>query len=73
MHMSDKGSCSRIANTVALPAEFGASFPFVTTVPAVVRLRERHCVRPAKVVEVPVGDDTDRLFDEDIRNGWLSQ
>ena len=71
MLMPDEGSYFRIANTVALPAGFGESFPFVTTVPVMVRLREHHCIRPARAVEVPVGDDADRLFDEGVRNGWL--
>lgn len=71
MLMPDEGSYFRIANTVTLPAGFGESFPFVTTVPVMVRLREHHCVRPARAVEVPVGDDADRLFDEGVRNGWL--
>ena len=71
MLMPDEGSYFRIANTVSLPAGFGESFPFVTTVPVMVRLREHHCVRPARAVEVPVADDADRLFDEGVRNGWL--
>lgn len=71
MLMPDEGSYFSIANTVTLPAEFGESFPFVTTVPVMVRLREHHCIRPARAVEVPIGDDADRLFDEGVRNGWL--
>lgn len=71
MLMPDEGSYFRIANTVSLPSEFGESFPFVTTVPVMVRLREHHCIRPAKAVEVPEGDEPDELFDEGVRNGWL--
>lgn len=71
MLMPDEGSYFRIANTVTLPPGFGESFPFVTTVPVMVRLREHHCIRPARAVEVPSGDDPDRLFDEGVRNGWL--
>ena len=71
MLMPDEGSYFRIANTVTLPAGFGESFPFVTTVPVMVRLREHHCIRPARAVEVPTGDEPDRLFDEGVRNGWL--
>ena len=71
MLMPDEGSYFRIANTVSLPTEFGESFPFVTTVPVMVRLREHHCIRPAKAVDVPEGDEPDELFDEGVRNGWL--
>jgi hypothetical protein len=71
MLMPDEGSYSRITSTVTLPAGFGESFPFVTTVPIMVRLREHHCIRPARAVEVPVGDNADWLFDEGVRNGWL--
>ena len=67
----DEGSYFRIANTATLPTSFGESYPFVTTVPVMVRLREHHCIRPARAVEVPAGDDADRLFDEGVRNGWL--
>ena len=69
--MPDEGSYFRMANTVTPPAGFGESSPFVTTVPVMVRLREHHCIRPARAVEVPVGDGSDRLFDEGVRNGWL--
>jgi hypothetical protein len=71
MLMPDEGSYFRIANTVTLPGEFGESFPFVTTVPVMVRLREHHCIRPATACIVPVGDEPDDLFDEGVRNGWL--
>ena len=69
--MPDEGSYFRIASNVALPEEFGESSPFITTVPVMVRLREHHCIRPAKAVDVPGGDSADRLFDEGVRNGWL--
>ena len=71
MLMPDEGSYFRIANTVTLPAGFGESFPFVTTVPVMIRLREHHCIRPARPLEIPVGDGPDQLFDEGVRNGWL--
>ena len=71
MLMPDEGSYFHIANSIPLHAAFGENYPFVTTVPVMVRLREHHCIRPAKAVEVPVGDDADRLFDEGVRNGWL--
>ena len=71
MLMPDEGSYFRIASTVTLPAGFGESFPFVTTVPVMVRLREHHCIRPARALEVPGGDEPDELFDEGVRNGWL--
>lgn len=69
--MPDEASYFRIANTVTLPAGFGESFPFVTTVPVMVRLREHHCIRPARALDVPEGDESDELFDEGVRNGWL--
>ena len=71
MLMPDEGSYFRIANAMTPPSGFGESFPFVTTVPVMVRLREHHCIRPARAVEVPTGGDLDRLFDEGVRNGWL--
>lgn len=71
MLMPDEGSYFRIANTVTLPPWFGESSPFVITDPVIVRLREHHCIRPAKALDVPAGDGPDELFDEGVRNGWL--
>jgi hypothetical protein len=74
MLMPDEGSYFRIASNPGFPADFGEHFPFVTTVPVMVRLREHHCIRPMKPVMVPSGNNNneeDRLFDEGVRNGWL--
>lgn len=74
MLMPDEGSYLRIASNASFPSDFGEHFPFVTTVPVMVRLREHHCIRPMQIVDVPLGEgatEAERLLDEGVRNGWL--
>ncbi|KAI0295023.1 hypothetical protein BC826DRAFT_1104480 [Russula brevipes] len=58
-----------LATNPNYPEQFGETFPFMSTWPFFMRLKEHHCISPQE--PVPHGGSEDDPFDDGIRNAWF--